>query len=216
MNNEPEELEIINRLRSEHIDLDSFFMERWNRSLPLAELIGDRWERAKRLGFGENSSIYDSSIVFGDVKVGENTWIGPYTILDGSGGLEIGSFCSISAGVQIYSHDSVLWALSGGESQYEREKVVIGDRCYIGPNSVISRGVHIGNGSVVGAMSFVKEDVPEGRLAVGIPAKVKGYVFIKDGKLIMQSRAEQSRAEQSRAEQSRAEQSRAEQSRAEQ
>ena len=48
------------------------------------------------------------------VTVGAGTWIGPNTLLDGTGGLSIGASCSISAGVQIYTHDSVMWALSGG------------------------------------------------------------------------------------------------------
>jgi NDP-sugar pyrophosphorylase family protein len=74
---------------------------RWNRRLPFADYIVDRWEKAKALGFGEGSSIYDSALVLGDVRVGKNTWIGPFTVLDGPGGLEIGDNCSISAGVQI-------------------------------------------------------------------------------------------------------------------
>ena len=48
----------------------------FNRSLPFADYIVDRWEKAKLLGFGEGSSIYDSSLVLGTVKVGVKTWIG--------------------------------------------------------------------------------------------------------------------------------------------
>ena len=127
----------------------------WNRSLPLADYIVDRWSKAQALRFGDGTSIYDSSVTLGDVKVGRNTWIGPFTVLDGSGGLEIGDYCSISAGVQIYSHDTVKWATSGGAVQAERAPVRIGNRCYIGPNSIISKGVTIGDGCVIGANSFV-------------------------------------------------------------
>src|SRR2546423_10331063 len=84
---------------------------RWNRSVPFADELFDRWERAAFLGFGSGASIYDSSLVLGDVQVGEETWIGPFTVLDGRGGLTIGKYCSISAGVQLYSHDTVKWAL---------------------------------------------------------------------------------------------------------
>ena len=55
----------------------------WNRSLPFQDTLDDRWERAKRLKFGKKTSIYNSSFVFGKVKVGKNTWIGPNVILDG-------------------------------------------------------------------------------------------------------------------------------------
>lgn len=152
--------------------------EKWDRSLPLADYVVDRWERARLLGFGEGSSIYDSSLVLADVRVGEHTWIGPFTVLDGSGGLTIGSYCSISAGVQVYTHDSVAWALSGGESDYELAPTRIGSRCYIGPNSVIARGVSIGDGSVIGASSLVLHDIPAGSKAFGTPCKVVGRVEI--------------------------------------
>ncbi len=91
---------------------------RWDRDLPFDELLFDRWERARSLGFGEGASIYHSALVYGDVVVGPSTWIGPFTLLDGSGGLRIGRNCSISAGVHIYSHDTVKWALSGGALAY--------------------------------------------------------------------------------------------------
>ena len=160
------------------------FKEQWNRSLPFADELLDRWERAKFLGFGEGTSIYDSSLVIGDVKVGRNTWIGPFTILDGSGGLEIGDYCSISSGVQIYSHDSIKWALSGGKAEYERAPVKIGDCCYIAPNTVITKGVSIGGYSLIGANSLVNKDIPPNSIAFGIPAKVVGKVEIdKEGKV---------------------------------
>jgi acetyltransferase-like isoleucine patch superfamily enzyme len=112
--------------------------------------------------------------VLGDVKVGAHTWIGPNVVLDGSGGLTIGSHCSISAGVQVYSHDSVRWALSGGKASYEHAPTSIGDNCYIGPLTVIGRGVRIGDGCLVGAHSLVLEDIPAGSKAFGSPCRVVG------------------------------------------
>jgi acetyltransferase-like isoleucine patch superfamily enzyme len=147
---------------------------RWQRSLPFGDYVVDRWEKARLLGFGEGASIYDSALVIGEVKVGEQTWIGPYTVLDGSGGLEIGSFCSISAGVQIYSHDTVAWALSGGHERPERAPTCIRSRCYIGPNTVIAKGVTIGEGCLIGANSLVLNDIPAGSKAFGTPCRVVG------------------------------------------
>lgn len=146
---------------------------RFRRSLPFGDYVSDRWDKAASLGFGEGTSIYDTSHVFGDVTVGANTWIGPFTILDGSGGLAIGSNCSISAAVQIYSHDTVKWAHSGGSAPYEYAPTSIGDNCYIGPNTVVAKGVNIGNGAVVGANSLVLHDIPAGATAVGSPARVR-------------------------------------------
>jgi len=173
---DPARAELLAQLRELHAALGAEMRARWHRDIPLPDLIGDRWERARRLGFGEGSSIYDSSHVFGDVRVGRHTWIGPFTVLDGSGGLEIGDYCSISAGVQIYSHDTVDWAVSGGVLPYEYAPVRIGSRCYIGPQTVIQKGVTIGDGSIVGAGSFVRSELPPKSIAVGAPATVIGLV----------------------------------------
>ena len=150
------------------------------RDLPFEELLFDRWERARSLGFGAEASIYQSSYVYGTVAVGAHTWIGPFTLLDGSGGLEIGAYCSISAGVHIYSHNSVKWAVSGGTASYERRPVRIGDCCFIGPHSVIRDGITIGDHVVVGAHSFVNKDVPAFSIVAGAPARVIGHVRLDE------------------------------------
>lgn len=154
---------------------------KYKRVLPVNELFTDRWEKARYLGFGKNASIYDSACVFGEVSVGENTWVGPFTILDGSGGLKIGSNCSISAGVHIYSHSTVLWAVSGGKEVYQYGQVVIGNNCFIGPQSIIQYGVTIGDHCVIGANSFVNERIPDNAIAAGNPAKIIGEVVIAAG-----------------------------------
>ncbi|MDE5453009.1 acyltransferase [Bradyrhizobium sp. CSA112] len=151
--------------------------EQFNRSLPFADGAFDRWERARRLGFGERTSIYDSAIVYGDVSVGADSWIGPSAILDGSGGpLRIGSFCSISAGVHVYTHDTALWALSGGKLPYKKSAVTIGDNVYIGGQCLVVAGVTINSCCVVAAHSLVTKDVPSGAIAGGVPAKPIGRV----------------------------------------
>ena len=159
------------------------FQEEFARDLPLNELIVDRWERAESLGFGEGSSIYDSSLVFMPVRVGKHCWIGPFSIIDGSGGLSIGDFCTISAGTHIYTHDNVKNTLTGKEAEIERSEVHIGDCTYVGPNSIISKGVRIGSHAIVGAMSFVNADVPDYTIVVGQPARVIGKVEISDNKV---------------------------------
>lgn len=153
----------------------------YNRVVSLGDLFIDRTEKAKFLGFGEGTTIYDSSLVIGDVKVGRNTWIGPYTLLDGSDGLEIGDYCSISAGVHIYTHDTVKWALSGGKAEYERASVRIGNCCYMGPQTIISKGVKIGNHCLIGANSLVTSNLDDYSIAAGSPCKVIGQVKIDDG-----------------------------------
>lgn len=162
----------LNWLKRTYQQLRREKLSRWRRCLPFSELVVDRWEKARFLGFGEGASIYDSSYVFGSVKVGAHTWVGPFTILDGSGGLEIGDYCSISSGVQIYSHETIQWAVSGGKAPYEYAPVSIGSRCYIGPNTVVAKGVTIGEGCIIGAGSLVLSDIPPGSKAFGTPCRV--------------------------------------------
>jgi acetyltransferase-like isoleucine patch superfamily enzyme len=164
-------------LRASYLAADERLRAEFNRSLPFQDALFDRWERARELGFAEGASIYNSSVVFGDVRVGEATWVGPSTLLDGSGGgIVIGAYCSVSSGVHIYTHDTVLWALSGGKCQRREAPVRIGDCVYIGSQSVISAGVTIGSRSVVAANSFVNDDVPETTIVGGTPARKIGSV----------------------------------------
>jgi acetyltransferase-like isoleucine patch superfamily enzyme len=147
-------------------------LDKWKRCVPLNDLLTDRWEKAQFLGFGKKTSVYDSCLILGDVQVGENTWIGPFTVLDGSGSLTIGSYCSISAGVQIYTHDSIQWALSGGKEEIIKSLTKIGSRCYIGPNTIIGKGVTIGDACIIGANSLVLQNIPSGMKAFGNPAQL--------------------------------------------
>lgn len=172
--NEPELVDDFARLRRLLSALDRYQLERWQRHVSAGDRLIDRWERAAALGLGNGSSIYDSALVIGDVQVCRNTWIGPNTVLDGSGGLVIGDWCSISVGVQIYSHDSVARALSGGVAPARRNATAIGSNTYVGPNAIITGGVRVGSRCVIGAMSLVLDDIPDGSVAHGIPALVAG------------------------------------------
>lgn len=167
-------LETLLELRR-RVNTDS--LERWNRSLPFADALFDRWERAAQLGFGDGSSIYDSASVFGHVEVGAGTWIGPGVLLDGSGApLRIGSGCDVSAGVQIYTHDTVLRCISGRALETASAAVSIGKNTYIGPQALIVAGVSIGSHCVVAANSVVKVDVDDRTVVAGSPVRSIGRV----------------------------------------
>lgn len=107
----------------------------------------------------------------------------------GQGKLSIGEDCMISWGVSIITHD--------GHAIFDRETkkrinafhkglkkytVEIEDHVWIGAQAIILYGSHVGSGSIVGAGSFVKGDVPEGCEAVGRPAHVvrENIVWTKD------------------------------------
>ena len=161
-----------------HAGLRAEMAERHQRDLPLQDLLTDRWERARALGFGEGSSIYQSAYVYGDVSVGAGTWIGPNVLLDGSGGLRIGSGCDISAGVQVYSHDTVERTVSEGRREISHAPTAIGDHSHIGAAAVVAKGVTIGDHAVIGACAFVNRDVAPYTVAAGVPARAIGRVVV--------------------------------------
>ena len=162
--------------------------ENFNRVNPLVEDLTDWKERGEFLfGKGKNITVYNSCSLVGDVQVGENTWIGPYTALDGGKlGIEIGSNCSISSGVNIIGHDSVKWALSGGKMSHEYGKIVIGYNCFIGTNAMITKGVSVGNHCLIGANAVVTKSCPDFSIILGIPGKICGKVLKKDDDIELQ------------------------------
>ena len=128
-----------NNLFSLLFQLRSEMKKKFNRHVSIQDLLSIVGKQLV-LWFGEGTSCYNNVLIIGDVKVGKNTWIGPNVILDGSGGLEIGDFVSISAGVHIYTHDTLDWSHSMGKKSIKRNSTKIGNGVYLGPNSVIQMG----------------------------------------------------------------------------
>lgn len=171
-------LEFINKLR---VDMK----EQYNRVLPTNELLFDRWDKAELLGCGEGTSIYDSSVVMGDVEIGKHVWIGPFTLIDGAHAkLTIGDFCHISSGVHIVTHDTVYYVLSSGKLPGASGNVSIGNNTYIGGMAIITKNVKIGNYCVIGANSLVNKNIPDYAIAYGTPAKIVGKVCIEPNDVI--------------------------------
>jgi acetyltransferase-like isoleucine patch superfamily enzyme len=102
--------------------------------------------------------------------------------------LEIGSYCSISPGVQF---------LLGGEHQIDsistypfkvkcfgydweagsKGDIIVSDDVWIGTNAIICSGVKIGQGAIVAAGAVVTKDVESYAIVGGNPAKIIKYRF---------------------------------------
>src|SRR5699024_9683317 len=85
-------------------------------------------------------------------------------------------YCSIAPGVQIGGMEHSYWWLSTStflsEQCISNKKTKIGYDVWIAAGSIIKQGVKIGDGSVIGAMSFVNKDIPPNSIAFGVPAKI--------------------------------------------
>ncbi|MDU0114564.1 DapH/DapD/GlmU-related protein [Psychrosphaera aquimarina] len=83
--------------------------------------------------------------------------------------VEIGDDFVSAPGSIILSHDASPFMHTG---KYRIEKTIIGDKVFLGANSVVLPGVTISNNVIVGAGSVVTKDVPEGVVVAGNPARV--------------------------------------------
>ena len=164
-------MNLLAALRALLSDLRREKREKYQRHVSVGDLLTDRREIAREYGFGEGTSCYDNVLILGSVTVGRHCWIGPNVVLDGSGGLSIGDHVDISAGAQIYSHDTLRRVRSGGVDPIDYAPTRIGSRVYIGPQTVIQKGVVIGDDVVIGAMSFVNTDITAGTKVCGAPAR---------------------------------------------
>lgn len=177
---------LLQSLTQLHHELRDHTRENWNRINPFGEDLFDWKERgAYWLGKDNDVTIYNTTVIQGDVAIGEHTWIGPYCGLDGTGKLSIGKYCSLSAGVYIHTHDTVKWAVSGGKAPYEYKPVSIGDCCFLGVRVIVLPGVSIGNHCVIGAGAVVTEDVPDFTIAAGVPARPVGRVVVEGDRVAM-------------------------------
>jgi len=118
----------------------------------------------------------------GNPDIGEGTWIGAFTLIDGQGGLTIGRGCDISTGAQILTHSTVKRCLS--ERRYphvDRKSTVVEDFVFVGANAVILMGSHVGHHSIIAAGAVILEGttIPPYSLVAGVPARVVRNVQIQ-------------------------------------
>jgi acetyltransferase-like isoleucine patch superfamily enzyme len=113
--------------------------------------------------------------IVGEPEIGEGTWIGAFTLIDGQGGLKIGKGCDISCGASILTHSTARRCVTERRySSIDRKPTLIEDYVFIGENATVLMGARIGHHSIVGAGAVVTQDavIPPYSLVVGVPARV--------------------------------------------
>ena len=101
-----------------------------------------------------------------NLELGKNTDIGAFTYINARYGVVIGENVQMGSHCSIYSWSTI---------DNKKGKVMIKKNARIGSHSVIMPGVTIGENTIVGASSFVTENIPDRAIAFGIPAKVVKY-----------------------------------------
>jgi acetyltransferase-like isoleucine patch superfamily enzyme len=112
----------------------------------------------------------------GRVHLGRAVYVGPYTVIYGHGGVEIGDDSLIAMHCTIVSSNHTVPPRSR-PIQYEPDVLKptrIGRDVWLGAHVTVLGGVTIGDGCVVGAGAVVTKDLPAGSIAMGVPAAVVG------------------------------------------
>lgn len=110
----------------------------------------------------------------GTIRLGEKVFLGPSTVIYGHGGVEIGDDCLIAMHCRILSSNHTVPPLGTPINTMpdELRPTRIGRDVWLGAGVTVLGGVTIGDGCVVGAGSVVTSDLPEGTIALGVPARV--------------------------------------------
>lgn len=93
------------------------------------------------------------------------------TILDVAP-VTIGDNCQLAPNVAIYTAGHPIHPLPRNTYYEFGKPITIGDNVWIGGNSVILPGVHIGSNVVIGAGSVVSRDIPDWVIAAGNPCRI--------------------------------------------
>ena len=111
----------------------------------------------------------------GFVRIGRNCEIGPYSVLWGGGGIELGDNVHLGAHVHLTSQQGrppIAGANPDGSLIVDCAPVRIGDDVLIYSGAIVVPGVTIGHDSAIGAGAVVTTDIPPYSVAVGVPARV--------------------------------------------
>jgi acetyltransferase-like isoleucine patch superfamily enzyme len=133
--------------------------------------------RQGQISLGDDCQI-GQGVVFhpygGSIAVGNQVYVGPYSVIFGHGSVTIGDHTLIAMHCRILSSNHTIPPPDTLISSCpDRAKpVTIGSDVWLGAGVTVLAGVTIGNGCVVGAASVVTHDLPPFSVAVGTPARI--------------------------------------------
>lgn len=142
--------------------------------------IGDNVKILSR--FSSNLAGLTNPSVFvccgsGRIEIGDNSGMSS-PVFSSKSCIKIGKNVLIGANARIFDHDfhSVDYLkrrLGAGTGEDLTEPIFIGDDVFIGSNSIILKGVRIGDRSVIGAGAVVAaKEIPPDSLVIGNPARI--------------------------------------------
>lgn len=144
----------------------------------------------KFLSFGENAEFRPGAyaVACSKIKLGARVVIRPGTMLfadprPNGAGIVIEDNVMLGSGVHIYVANHCFENVNVpiiDQGHSLSESVVLHNGCWVGANSILLAGVHVGENAVIGAGSVVTKSIPPRVLAVGNPARVVRYLSVSD------------------------------------
>ena len=113
------------------------------------------------------------------ITIGEGCYFNAGTTFIDDWKIEIGKECLFGPNVTLCTTGHPISPAHRLDGMYSFP-IKIGDRCWIGANSIIMPGVTIGNNSVIGAGSVVTKNIPENVVAFGSPCHVYRQIDERD------------------------------------
>jgi maltose O-acetyltransferase len=141
------------------------------------ETEGDRREELLRELFGTVEGAVAVEPPFRcdygyNVHVGEGFYANVDCVVLDVCRVAFGRNCLLGPGVHVYTATHPLDATTRAEGREYGEPVTVGDDVWLGGRAVLNPGVGVGDGSVVASGAVVTEDVPDGVVVAGNPARV--------------------------------------------
>ena len=121
---------------------------------------------------GVNTKIVGPIYIYGNIIIGENTWVGKNFTVNGNGTVIIGNNCDIAPEVifQTGGHSIGSHEHRAGEGKLFTQTV--GNGVWIGGRTTIFNDIQIGDGAVIAGCSCVTKDVKPDVIVGGVPAKI--------------------------------------------
>lgn len=114
------------------------------------------------------------------IEVGKNFFANYNCTLLDVAKIKIGDNCQMAPNVAIYTAGHPIHPITRNSAYEYGKEVTIGDNVWLGGNTVVCPGVHIGNNVVIGAGSVVTKDIPDWSIAAGNPCKVLRQITDED------------------------------------
>lgn len=133
-------------------------------------------QKSLKILFKGNNTIKHGVIIQGkgDITIGKNSFIGSYSVIGCNDKIIIGDNCMIAQSVSIRDtdHNFVDCNIPMIDQGIVTDSIIIENDVWIGYGAVLTKGITIGNGSIIAANAVVTKDVEAYSIVGGVPAKL--------------------------------------------